>query len=223
MLCIKWNKINSSYAVAYFTAPAISYAVAYFTNFVRNLFHWKRHQSFSIDAFFWSEWRDLWALPTVCYANSRLCSPTARELQSKSRRSRVYHQFRRNCISPKGRFVYHHWESNATWRLMIYAYGNDIHAKAWWYTIAFAMDKKEHRVSDALFWSEWRDLWALPTVCYANTRLCSPSAREFKSPLKKKQSRQPKGYLLYLVRVARLELTASWPPVKRATNCATPG
>ena len=27
----------------------------------------------------------------------------------------------------------------------------------------------------------------------------------------------------YLVRVARLELTASWPPVKRATSCATPG
>ena len=27
----------------------------------------------------------------------------------------------------------------------------------------------------------------------------------------------------YMVRVARLELTASWPPVKRATNCATPG
>ena len=27
----------------------------------------------------------------------------------------------------------------------------------------------------------------------------------------------------FLVRVARLELTASWPPVKRATNCATPG
>ena len=26
-----------------------------------------------------------------------------------------------------------------------------------------------------------------------------------------------------MVRVARLELTASWPPVKRATSCATPG
>ena len=32
-------------------------------------------------------------------------------------------------------------------RLKIYACGDDIHAKAWWYTIAFAMDKqKGHRM-----------------------------------------------------------------------------
>ena len=36
-----WNKINPSYAAAYFIASAISYATAYFTNPARDLFHWK--------------------------------------------------------------------------------------------------------------------------------------------------------------------------------------
>ena len=68
---------------------------------------------------------------------------------SKSRRSLVYHQFRRNCISSTRSVVYHHCESEYNLRLMIYSLWRDIpvkadeiHANAWWYTIAFAMDKK---------------------------------------------------------------------------------
>ena len=56
--------------------------------------------------------------------------------------SRVYHQFRRNCISSKRSFVYHHCEKKCSLRLMIYTFGDEMHAYAWWYTIAFAMDKK---------------------------------------------------------------------------------
>ena len=56
--------------------------------------------------------------------------------------SRVYHQFRRNCISSKRSFVYHHCEKKCSLRLMIYTFGDEVHACAWWYTIAFAMDKK---------------------------------------------------------------------------------
>ena len=56
--------------------------------------------------------------------------------------SRVYHQFRRNCISSKRSFVYHHCEKKCSLRLMIYTFGDEMHACAWWYTIAFAMDKK---------------------------------------------------------------------------------
>ena len=56
--------------------------------------------------------------------------------------SRVYHQFRRNCISSKRSFVYHHCEKKYSLRLMIYTFGDEMHACAWWYTIAFAMDKK---------------------------------------------------------------------------------
>ena len=55
--------------------------------------------------------------------------------------SRVYHQFRRNCISSKRSFVYHHCEKKCSLRLMIYTFGDEMHAIAWWYTIAFAMDK----------------------------------------------------------------------------------
>ena len=38
---------------------------------------------------------------------------------------------------------------------MIYAYGDDIHANAWWYAIAFAMDKKISFLNNEIFWS-WR-------------------------------------------------------------------
>ena len=58
--------------------------------------------------------------------------------------SRVYHQLRRNCISSKRSFVYHHCEKKCSLRLMIYTFGDEMHACAWWYTIAFAMDKKDY-------------------------------------------------------------------------------
>ena len=44
--------------------------------------------------------------------------------------SRVYHQFRRNCISSKRSFVYHHCEKKCSLRLMIYTFGDEMHACA---------------------------------------------------------------------------------------------
>ena len=35
---------------------------------------------------------------------------------------------------------------------MIYTFGDDIHATAWWYTTAFAMDKKMQVNSTCIFW-----------------------------------------------------------------------
>ena len=49
---------------------------------------------------------------------------------AKSRRRRVYHQFRRNCISSKRSFVYHHCEKKCSVRLMIYTFGDEMHACA---------------------------------------------------------------------------------------------
>ena len=44
--------------------------------------------------------------------------------------SRVYHQFHRNCISSKRSFVYHHCEKKCSLRLMIYTFGDEMHACA---------------------------------------------------------------------------------------------
>ena len=46
--------------------------------------------------------------------------------------SRVYHQFRRNCISSKRSFVYHHCEKKCSLRLMIYTFGDDIPLLSQW-------------------------------------------------------------------------------------------
>ena len=48
--------------------------------------------------------------------------------------------------------VYHHCERGYSLRLMIYTFGDEIHAKAWWYTIAFAMDKKFDKSKLVDFW-----------------------------------------------------------------------
>ena len=54
--------------------------------------------------------------------------------------------------------VYHHCERGYSLRLMICTFGDEIHAKAWWYTIAFAMDKKIRQVETCrIFWRRWRD------------------------------------------------------------------
>ena len=65
-----------------------------------------------------------------------------RHIAPRSRQRRVYHQSRRNCISSKRSFVYHHCEKKCSLRLMIYTFGDEMHAYACWYTTAFAMDKK---------------------------------------------------------------------------------
>ena len=50
---------------------------------------------------------------------------------NKSRRRRVYHQFRKELhIIKAERFVYHHCERKYSLRLMIYTFGDEIHAKA---------------------------------------------------------------------------------------------
>ena len=60
-----------------------------------------------------------------------------------SKRSFVYHQGES--------LVYHHCERRYSLWLMIYTFGDEIHAKAWWYTIAFAMDKKNRQVETCRF------------------------------------------------------------------------
>ena len=49
---------------------------------------------------------------------------------AKSRHSRGYHQFRRNCISPTRSVVYHHCEKKCSLWLMIYTFGDEMHACA---------------------------------------------------------------------------------------------
>ena len=56
--------------------------------------------------------------------------------------SRVYHQDGVLHIINSAGIVYHHCERIYSLRLMIYTFGDEMHACAWWYTIAFAMDKK---------------------------------------------------------------------------------
>ena len=52
----------------------------------------------------------------------------------------------------------HHCESEYSLRLMICTFGDEIHAKAWWYAIAFAMDKKIRQVETCrIFWRKRRD------------------------------------------------------------------
>ena len=66
----------------------------------------------------------------------------ARRTEKINGRAIAYHQNRVLHIIKFAEFVYHHCERRCNLRLMIYAYGDDIHTKVWWYTIAFAMDKK---------------------------------------------------------------------------------
>ena len=58
----------------------------------------------------------------------------------------------KHCISSRRNLVYHHCERGYSLRLMIYTFGDEIHAKAWWYTIAFAMDKKFDKSKLVDFW-----------------------------------------------------------------------
>ena len=53
-------------------------------------------------------------------------------------------------------------------RLMRCTFGDDIHAKAWWYTIAFAMDKKDygkHIIFHSLFVCKYLFWYNLRTPC----------------------------------------------------------
>ena len=60
----------------------------------------------------------------------------------KSMRSIVYHQFRKELHIIKTQFCISSSRQLYTLRVMIYAYGDDIHAKAWWYTKPVGLDKK---------------------------------------------------------------------------------
>ena len=54
----------------------------------------------------------------------------------------------RNCISSKRNALYIIIaKAKYSLQLMICTFGDEIHAKAWWYTIAFAMDKKRPSLS----------------------------------------------------------------------------
>ena len=95
-------------------------------------------------------------------------------------RSIVYHQ--RLAV------VYHHCERGYSLRLMIYTFGDEIHANAWWYTIAFAMDKKIRQVETCrIFWRRQPDLnwWSgccRPTPYRLAMSPCSPSRARTYNP-----------------------------------------
>jgi len=74
-----------------------------------------------VDAFFC-----LWATKKIFSAVLRMNSNPC----INHGESRVYHQFRRNCISSKRSFVYHHCEKKCSLRLMIYTFGDEMHACA---------------------------------------------------------------------------------------------
>ena len=83
--------------------------------------------------------------------NSRTKSRPEASISSK--RSFVYHQGES--------LVYHHCERGCSLRLMIYSLWRDMlvkademHAKAWWYAIAFAMDKKIRQVKTCRIFCE---------------------------------------------------------------------
>ena len=57
--------------------------------------------------------------------------------------SLVYHQFREKLHIISTKCCISSLRKRYKLRLMIYACGDDIHAKAWWYAIAFAMDKQK--------------------------------------------------------------------------------
>ena len=70
----------------------------------------------------------------------------------------VYGINAKHCISSRCNLVYHHCERGCSLRLMIYTFGDEIHAKAWWHAIAFALDKKIRQVETCrIFWRRWRD------------------------------------------------------------------
>ena len=134
-------------------------------------------------------------------------------------RSIVYHQFRRNCISSKRNALYIIIaKAKYSLRLMICTFGDEIHAKAWWYTIAFAMDKKIRQVSTCrIFWlrnrdspralqlhSSLRDSYAVrPLPCgtanVSPTRLLGFAAVPFES-LHNKTKKPPCGGFLFWLR-----------------------
>ena len=68
----------------------------------------------------------LWATKKIFWAVFRMNSNS----YINHGKSRVYHQFRRNCISSKQSFVYHHCEKKCNMRLMIYTFGDEMHACA---------------------------------------------------------------------------------------------
>ena len=99
-------------------------------------------------------------------------------IASPSRRRRVYHQGVSLVYQPQLVAVYHQCEAlyiikpqeNTRWRVMIYAFGDDIHADAWWYAKPAAWIKKFRERSSRNFLAaaqgfeprKWRSQSPLP-------------------------------------------------------------
>ena len=107
----------------------------------------KKSKSFDLDFFVKSGKKDILKSFRM---DLNSCATSRREACISSKRSFVYHQGES--------LVYHHCERGYSLRLMIYTFGDEIHAKAWWYAIAFAMDKKIRQVETCrIFWLGNRD------------------------------------------------------------------
>ena len=81
---------------------------------------------------------------------------------------------------------------------MIYTFGDDIHATAWWYTTAFAMDKKMQVNSTCIFWRRGQDLAlceAAPVNSLLDCLVCLKTIRVYKllvsKPFCKPQNASP--------------------------------
>ena len=92
----------------------------------------------------------------ICIFNRWIWTQITPKAWISSMRSIVYHQ--------GASLVYHHCERRYSLRLMIYSpcrdilgKADEIHAKAWWYTIAFAMDKKIRQ--DETCRIVWGEIW----------------------------------------------------------------
>ena len=97
----------------------------------------------------------IWATKKIFFA---FCNKVSNS-RTQSRRRRVYHQGVSLVYHQRLAVVYHHCESEYSLRLMIYTFGDEIHANAWWYTIAFAMDKKIRQAETCrIFWLGKKDL-----------------------------------------------------------------
>ena len=123
--------------------------------------------------------------------------------------------------------------------------GNDIHAKAWWYTKPIGLNKKIQVRRLGFFgpsdrtWTCSRKQPSLPAaksgecphslakICrgkfYATARGWRIKRPQVQGANQKIKNRATEVALFFMVRVTGLEPAASWPPVKRATTCATPG
>ena len=172
-----------------------------------------------------------------------------RTFRDKSRRSLVYHQFRKKLHITNTKCCISSLRKRCNLRLMIYACGDDIHAKAWWYAIAFAMDKQKKELLldkssffvgaadestlavpsrqirldglDSRHLTEWeRRIWQCRFKCFGDTFFAAQRSSSHYHP--QKENGHPLGCpFSFLERLTRLELATSTLARWRSTRWAT--